>query len=272
MHAVVTRSEVTGSLSHRATVARRPTDAPAATHKQPVHFFTCAADGYWAGHSLNNPGGPGDGGAQPFGSSPSNPSKRAGQTRAAPAQGFELVYRPPLMDRPPVMKDRVSKNSLDMEKTPLLLASKLVSKSRPPAFISHAFVLTMGMLKRSRGACVLLITQQEIESQQGGPSSSSGALTADPSPSNQNWVYLVALCALSVVVCYADRSNISTAVLPMAEQFNWDKVRRQALAITLIKCVSHTQRSCMQLATPACVPHQLASQPRNPCSYSHTAH
>ncbi|GFH31223.1 MFS domain-containing protein, partial [Haematococcus lacustris] len=35
--------------------------------------------------------------------------------------------------------------------------------------------------------------------------------------------YLVALCAVSVVICYADRSNISTAVLPMAEHFGWDK-------------------------------------------------
>lgn len=34
----------------------------------------------------------------------------------------------------------------------------------------------------------------------------------------------VALCTLGIVICYADRSNISTAVLPMAQQFGWDKV------------------------------------------------
>jgi ACS family sodium-dependent inorganic phosphate cotransporter len=34
---------------------------------------------------------------------------------------------------------------------------------------------------------------------------------------------MVGLCALSVVICYADRSNISTAILPMSEAFGWDK-------------------------------------------------
>ena len=33
------------------------------------------------------------------------------------------------------------------------------------------------------------------------------------------------LCTLSVAICYADRSNISTAVLPMATELGWDKVR-----------------------------------------------
>lgn len=31
----------------------------------------------------------------------------------------------------------------------------------------------------------------------------------------------VALAAISVVICYADRSNISTAILPMSEQYGW---------------------------------------------------
>jgi hypothetical protein len=38
----------------------------------------------------------------------------------------------------------------------------------------------------------------------------------------------VALCTLGIVICYADRSNISTAVLPMAQEFGWDKVGRAA--------------------------------------------
>ncbi|GLI68313.1 hypothetical protein VaNZ11_012674 [Volvox africanus] len=42
-------------------------------------------------------------------------------------------------------------------------------------------------------------------------------------PSGFKWEYLVALCTLGVVICYADRSNMSTAVLPMAQQFGWDK-------------------------------------------------
>lgn len=33
----------------------------------------------------------------------------------------------------------------------------------------------------------------------------------------------VALAAVSVVICYADRSNISTAIIPMAEQYGWGK-------------------------------------------------
>ncbi|GIL86331.1 hypothetical protein Vretimale_13699 [Volvox reticuliferus] len=46
----------------------------------------------------------------------------------------------------------------------------------------------------------------------------------DPGPPpGFKWEYLVALCTLGVVICYADRSNISTAVLPMAQQFGWDK-------------------------------------------------
>lgn len=31
----------------------------------------------------------------------------------------------------------------------------------------------------------------------------------------------VALAAISVVICYADRSNISTAIIPMSEQYGW---------------------------------------------------
>ncbi|GIL53864.1 hypothetical protein Vafri_9379 [Volvox africanus] len=47
---------------------------------------------------------------------------------------------------------------------------------------------------------------------------------SDPGPpSGFKWEYLVALCTLGVVICYADRSNMSTAVLPMAQQFGWDK-------------------------------------------------
>ena len=54
------------------------------------------------------------------------------------------------------------------------------------------------------------------------PSTSGGG---SPSPSFfSSWPLLVGLCALSVVICYADRSNISTAILPMSEAFGWDKV------------------------------------------------
>lgn len=45
----------------------------------------------------------------------------------------------------------------------------------------------------------------------------------DPSPGFSSWQVIVGLCAISVVICYADRSNISTAILPMATEFGWDK-------------------------------------------------
>ncbi|KAG2453915.1 hypothetical protein HYH02_002118 [Chlamydomonas schloesseri] len=51
--------------------------------------------------------------------------------------------------------------------------------------------------------------------QEGGPDG--------PTPPGFSWPWLVALCTLGIVICYADRSNISTAVLPMAQQFGWDK-------------------------------------------------
>lgn len=36
----------------------------------------------------------------------------------------------------------------------------------------------------------------------------------------------VVLAALGIVICYADRSNMSTAILPMSAALGWDKVRR----------------------------------------------
>lgn len=32
------------------------------------------------------------------------------------------------------------------------------------------------------------------------------------------------LAAAAIFICYADRSNISTAIIPMATQYGWDKV------------------------------------------------
>lgn len=42
----------------------------------------------------------------------------------------------------------------------------------------------------------------------------------------------MALAALSVVICYADRSNISTAIIPMAQQYGWDP-SRQGLVLSM---------------------------------------
>jgi len=51
----------------------------------------------------------------------------------------------------------------------------------------------------------------------------------------------VALCAASVVICYADRSNMSTAILPMSEQFGWDKVRAWAWVDVTLCLETHSQ-------------------------------
>jgi hypothetical protein len=59
-----------------------------------------------------------------------------------------------------------------------------------------------------------------------------GAPAAGPSGSGSggggsgggtNWAAVVALAALGIVICYADRSNMSTAIIPMAADFGWDK-------------------------------------------------
>ncbi|KAI8469007.1 MAG: major facilitator superfamily transporter [Monoraphidium minutum] len=38
-----------------------------------------------------------------------------------------------------------------------------------------------------------------------------------------SWPLLVGLAAAGIVICYADRSNMSTAIIPMAQELGWDK-------------------------------------------------
>lgn len=40
-----------------------------------------------------------------------------------------------------------------------------------------------------------------------------------------DWLTLTLLAAVAIFVCYADRSNISTAIIPMAKDFGWDKIQ-----------------------------------------------
>lgn len=41
----------------------------------------------------------------------------------------------------------------------------------------------------------------------------------DPS----SWQWILSLCTIAIFICYADRSNISVAILEMAKQFKWDE-------------------------------------------------
>jgi ACS family sodium-dependent inorganic phosphate cotransporter len=36
------------------------------------------------------------------------------------------------------------------------------------------------------------------------------------------WQYIVGLSAIAILICYADRSNISTSIIPMSDQYQWD--------------------------------------------------
>jgi hypothetical protein len=44
-----------------------------------------------------------------------------------------------------------------------------------------------------------------------------------PAASIAHIAALVALCTLSVVICYADRANIADAIIPMSEEYGWSK-------------------------------------------------
>lgn len=69
---------------------------------------------------------------------------------------------------------------------------------------------------------------------------------------SSNWQYLVALCAMSVVICYADRSNISTAILPMAEQFHWDKAYEGVVLSSFFAGYAATQVRCCTWCSVCC--------------------
>lgn len=78
----------------------------------------------------------------------------------------------------------------------------------------------------------------------------------------------VLVAALGIVICYADRSNMSTAILPMSEAYHWDKVgaagpgRRKAAPLHAHMMFHATKRkhepdvlfqSCAIICTLLCV-------------------
>jgi hypothetical protein len=46
---------------------------------------------------------------------------------------------------------------------------------------------------------------------------------AEAAAARARWRSVVAVCAGSALLMYATRTSISTAIVPMAEQFDWDK-------------------------------------------------
>jgi len=58
-----------------------------------------------------------------------------------------------------------------------------------------------------------------------GAATDGGADESRPPPSS-SWLWLVTLAALGIAVCYADRSNLSTAIIPMAEELSWSSTQQ----------------------------------------------
>ena len=42
----------------------------------------------------------------------------------------------------------------------------------------------------------------------------------EPDPA---WIWIVGLCTLAILICYADRSNISVAVVSMSSDLHWSE-------------------------------------------------
>ena len=45
---------------------------------------------------------------------------------------------------------------------------------------------------------------------------------------------VVILCFLSALICYIDRVNISVAIIPMAEEFGWDFLRKHDVRASMM--------------------------------------
>lgn len=41
-----------------------------------------------------------------------------------------------------------------------------------------------------------------------------------------SWPVLVGMCTVAILICYADRSNISTAIIAMAADYSWDEAEK----------------------------------------------
>lgn len=62
-----------------------------------------------------------------------------------------------------------------------------------------------------------------------------GAKTSNVLVPKWQWMFIVAWCTVNVVISYADRTNISTAILEMKKEFNWsEKINGTVLSVFFV--------------------------------------
>lgn len=91
---------------------------------------------------------------------------------------------------------------------------------------------------RSRGVSRVHSCDSEAASSHASPQHMPGTQLhhrrSGPDPFT-GWVKIVALCTLAILICYADRSNISVAIVPMSEEFTWsDSYKGTVLSVFFI--------------------------------------
>lgn len=63
----------------------------------------------------------------------------------------------------------------------------------------------------------------EASQQQAEPSHTSDYnLAPSLDKSNSGWIWIITLCTLAILICYADRSNISVAIVSMSSELHWN--------------------------------------------------
>ena len=46
-----------------------------------------------------------------------------------------------------------------------------------------------------------------------------------------SWLSQVGFCTAAIFICYADRSNVSTAIIEMSKRYDWDQARAVVVAV-----------------------------------------
>jgi ACS family sodium-dependent inorganic phosphate cotransporter len=82
----------------------------------------------------------------------------------------------------------------------------------------------------------------------GAPPPPAGGAAGEDAKGVSAWPLVTAVCALGIFVAYADRSNISTAVLSMAPEFGWSKTFEGVVLSSFFIGYSATQLLGGQLA------------------------